>query len=78
MKVNDENSRIRIQDPDPDPPQNVMDPEHWFNTIGRLFSAFFSQIRKCYGGSAKYKNLIAGLETFWQQEKRCAAKINAW
>ena len=39
LKVNDENSRIRIQDPDPDPlvrsmdpdpPQNVMDPEHWF------------------------------------------------
>ncbi len=28
MKVNDENSRIRIQDPDPDPHQNVMDPEH--------------------------------------------------
>jgi hypothetical protein len=44
LKVNDENSRIRIQDPDPnpdplvkrhryadpDPPQNVMDPQHWF------------------------------------------------
>jgi hypothetical protein len=44
LKVNDVNSRIRIQDPDlnpdpdplvrsmdpvPDPPQNVMDPEHW-------------------------------------------------
>ena len=43
MKVNDENSGIRIQDPDPDPqvgvmdpriririhPQNVMDPQHW-------------------------------------------------
>jgi hypothetical protein len=43
LKVNDENSRIRIQDldpnpdplvrgisadPDPDPPQNVMDPQH--------------------------------------------------
>jgi hypothetical protein len=41
LKVNDENSRIRIQDPDPnpsqkhgsedpdpDPPQNGMDPEH--------------------------------------------------
>jgi hypothetical protein len=39
LKVNDENSRIRIHygsqrhgsadlDPDPDPPQNVMDPEH--------------------------------------------------
>ncbi len=26
LKVNDENSRIRIQDPDP--PQNVMDPQH--------------------------------------------------
>jgi hypothetical protein len=47
LKVNDENSRIRIQDPDsdplvrgmdpvdpdpdPDPPQNVMDPQHWFS-----------------------------------------------
>jgi hypothetical protein len=30
LKVNDENSRIRIQDPDPDPHQNVMDPEHLF------------------------------------------------
>ncbi len=39
MKVNDENCRIRIQDPDPDPlviamdpdpHQNVMDPEHYF------------------------------------------------
>jgi hypothetical protein len=40
LKVNDENSRIRIQDPDPEPlvrgmdpririHQNVMDPEHW-------------------------------------------------
>jgi hypothetical protein len=39
LKVNDENSKIRIQDPDPDPlgrgmdprihpHQNVMDPEH--------------------------------------------------
>ncbi len=41
LKVNDEYSRIRIQDldpnpdplvrgmdPDPDPPQNVMDPQH--------------------------------------------------
>jgi hypothetical protein len=38
LKVNDKNSRIRIQDPDPDPlvrgmddpdpPQNVMDPQH--------------------------------------------------
>ena len=28
MKVNDENSRIRIQDPDPDLPQNVIDPQH--------------------------------------------------
>jgi hypothetical protein len=28
LKVNDEKSRIRIQDPDPDPLQNVMDPEH--------------------------------------------------
>ncbi len=50
MKVNDENSRIRIQEPDPnpdpdslvrhgstdldpDPHQNVMDPEHWA-TVG--------------------------------------------
>ncbi len=42
LKVNDENSKIWIQDPDPnpdprrhgsadpDPHQNVMDPEHWF------------------------------------------------
>jgi hypothetical protein len=34
LKVNDENSRIRIPDPDPlvrgmDPPQNVMEPQHW-------------------------------------------------
>jgi hypothetical protein len=39
LKVNDENSRIRIQDPDPvvrhgsadpdpDPPQNIMDAQH--------------------------------------------------
>ncbi len=46
LKVNDENSRIRIQDPgpDPDPHQNVMDPQHclawtlkkihsWFSTV---------------------------------------------
>jgi hypothetical protein len=48
LKVNDESSRIRIQDPgsgsgstsqrhgsadpDPDPPQNFMDPEHWYST----------------------------------------------
>ncbi len=41
LKVDDENSRIRIQirtinqrrgsaDPDPDPNQNVKDPQHWF------------------------------------------------
>ncbi len=29
LKFNDENSRIWIQDPDPDPSQNVMDPQHW-------------------------------------------------
>jgi hypothetical protein len=32
LKVNDENSRIRIRihfSEDPDPPQNFMDPEHW-------------------------------------------------
>ena len=43
LKVNDENRRIRIQDPDPNPdplvrgmdpririhPKNVMDPQHW-------------------------------------------------
>jgi hypothetical protein len=29
LKVNDEIIRIRILDPDPDPPQNVMDPQHW-------------------------------------------------
>ncbi len=48
MKVNDENSRIRIQDPDPDPlvrgmvcmdpdpdlPQNGMDPQHCFISLG--------------------------------------------
>ncbi len=28
LEVNDENSRNRIQDPDLDPPQNVMDPQH--------------------------------------------------
>jgi hypothetical protein len=38
LKVNDENSRIRSQrhesaDPDPDPPQNVMDPQHCFHAI---------------------------------------------
>jgi hypothetical protein len=27
LKVNDENNRIRFQDSDPDPPQNVMDPQ---------------------------------------------------
>ncbi len=31
LNVSDENSRIRIQVPDPDPHQNVMDPEHWKN-----------------------------------------------
>ncbi len=40
MNVSDENSRIRDPDPDPlvrgmdprdpDPHQNVMDPQHWF------------------------------------------------
>ncbi len=35
LKVNDENWRIRIQDPDPwdpdpDPPQNDMDPQHCY------------------------------------------------
>ncbi len=36
LKVKDEKSRIRIQDPDP--LQNVMDPEHWF------FVFFFTAI----------------------------------
>jgi hypothetical protein len=40
LKLNDENSRIRMKDPDPlvrgmdpdsDPNQNVKDPEHWLN-----------------------------------------------
>ncbi len=42
LNVNDENSRIRIQDPgrhgsaDPDPPQNVMDPQHWLKCLNYL------------------------------------------
>jgi len=44
LKVHDENSRIRIQNPDPDslvrgmdphPPQNVMDPQHCLQVVGQ-------------------------------------------
>jgi hypothetical protein len=50
MKVNDEKSRIRIQrhgSADPDPHQNVMDPEHWF-----LFT-----LRDVVGGGVHLDNL---------------------
>jgi hypothetical protein len=31
LKVDDENSIIASADPDPDPHQNVMDPQHWYH-----------------------------------------------
>ncbi len=42
LKVNDENSRIRIPDPDPlvrsmDQTQNVIDPEHWLDVLLLFF-----------------------------------------
>jgi hypothetical protein len=55
LKVSDENSRIRNQDPDPapdpliqrhgsadpDPHQNVMDLEHWFVFLSKDTSQLF-------------------------------------
>ena len=46
LKVNDENSRIRIQDPDadPDPPQNVMDPQHCLKLSTRVTKDEFRHV----------------------------------
>ncbi len=56
LKVNDENSRIRIQDPDPlvrgmDPPHNCMDPEHWFSPMREPKYCFIVGSRQSYRGN---------------------------
>ena len=48
MKVNNENNRIRISQrhgsADPDPPQNVMDPQHCLKHIVAFLPVFFKTI----------------------------------
>jgi hypothetical protein len=58
LKVNDENSRNRIQDPDPDPPQNVMDPQHCFKvttSVGRERTSNYHYMALCV-----YQLMVAG------------------
>ena len=35
----------RIQDPDPDPHQNVMDPKHWFQEINYMVQVINSMVQ---------------------------------
>jgi hypothetical protein len=44
-KIAESGSRIRIQDPDPDPHQNVIDPEHWRSKVFEIDNGY-SELKK--------------------------------